>query len=95
MNNLFIGTSSTFDFSGQYKVDSVVGNQIGMDITSNPDFVSYVSNNQVPLSINNLLSNYPFISLNKGYMIKITRISEEDNIPLSEKYFVDIRDLQY
>jgi hypothetical protein len=98
LNNLFVGTSSTFDFSGQYIVDSVVGNELKLDIGVNQDFVNWVSNN-TPLILNSptntLLSNYPYLSLNKGYMIKITRISDEDNITLSEKYFVDIRDLQY
>lgn len=100
LNNLFVGTSSTFDFSGQYKVESVSGLSISLDVNSNKDFVSYASNNY-PITLHDpsitysILSNSPFISLNKGYFINITRIGESDNISLSDKYFIDVRDLQY
>lgn len=99
MNNLFIGTSSTFDFSGQYKIIDVVGATVSIDIT-NDNFISYAANTY-PLNIHqpsnmySILSNNPYISLNKGYTIDITRISESDNIELLDKYLVDIRDLQY
>jgi len=100
MNGLFVGTASTFDFSGQYKVESVSGVSLSLDVNSNSDFVSYASNNY-PITIHDpsisfsLLSNSPYLSLNKGYFINITRISDLDNISLSDKYFVDVRDLQY
>jgi hypothetical protein len=100
LNNLFVGTSSIFDFSGQYTVDTVsaTNSMIYLDITSNQDFVSYGSG-QLPLTIHGtsstLLSNNPYLGLNKGQMIRITRISELDQIPVSEKYLIDIRDLNY
>lgn len=100
MNGLFVGTASTFDFSGQYKVESVSGVSLSLDVNSNSDFVSYASNNY-PITIHDpstyfsLLSNSPNLSLNKGYFINITRISDFDNVSLSDKYFVDVRDLQY
>ena len=34
--------------------------------------------------------NIPYLSLNKGYKIKITRISDSDN--LFERYQIDIKD---
>ena len=101
INNLFVGTVSVFDFSGQYIVDSVTGNDINFDITSNLQFVSYYDSFTTTLptfhnpNVATMLSNKPFISLNKGFMIKITRISADDNISLSEKYYVDITDLEY
>jgi len=66
LNNLFVGTSSIFDFSGQYTVDTVsaTNSMIYLDITSNQDFVSYGSG-QLPLTIHGtsstLLSNKSFI----------------------------------
>lgn len=99
INNLFIGTSSTFDFSGQYKISNVNGSTVSIDIT-NDNFISYAANTY-PLNIHqpsnmySILSNNPYISLNKGYTIDITRISESDNIELLDKYLVNIRDLQY
>jgi hypothetical protein len=101
MNNLFIGTSSVYDFSGQYKVDSLVGatsSYITLDITSNDSFSSYTTTNSasLPMKIHgtssSLLSNHPYFSLNKGKKILITRISQSALV-LSERYRVDIRDL--
>jgi hypothetical protein len=98
LQNLFVGTTSIFNFSGQYPVDNVSGATVSLDVSSNVDFVSYVSNNY-PLNIHTppttILSNAPYLKLNKGYIINITRISPEEEIPLGEKYFVDVRDINY
>jgi hypothetical protein len=100
LNNLFIGTNSVFDFSGQYVVNSVgaTNSMIFLDVISNQDFISYASG-QLPLTIHGtastMLSNNPYLGLNKGQMVRITRISELDQIPVSEKYLIDIRDLNY
>jgi len=99
LNNMFIGTQSVFDFSGQYVVNDVTGSSIRFDISSNDEFVSYLNSQVLPFSIHTPtvtnLSNNPYISLNKGYKITITRISAEDEIELSEKYMVDVRNLEY
>jgi hypothetical protein len=100
LNNLFIGTNSVFDFSGQYIVDDVgaTNSMISLDVSNNQDFLSYASG-QLPLTIHGtsstLLSNNPYLGLNKGQLIRITRISELNQIPVSEKYLIDIRDLNY
>jgi hypothetical protein len=110
---LYVGTTSVFDFSGQYKVASVTGATISLDVSDNIDFVNYASNTY-PLNIHtpptSILSNSPILKLNKGYIITITRISEDvqdsvdllgqttfntNNISLSEKYFIDIKDIDY
>ena len=100
LNNLFIGTVSTFDFSGQYKVDSVVGATVSLNVSNNANFVAYASNSyplviHQPSTSTSILSNGPYLSLNKGYFIRITRISEDDNVLIPQKYFVDVRELQY
>jgi hypothetical protein len=100
VNNLFIGTSSIFDFSGQYIVNSVglTNSIVRLDITNNEDFVAY-GTGQLPLTIHStassILSNNPYLDINKGQIVRITRISQEDQIPVSEKYLIDIRDIQY
>ena len=48
-----------------------------------------------PLTSTSILSNSPYLSLNKGYFIRVTRVSESEDVSLSEKYFVDVRELQY
>lgn len=99
LNNLFIGTSSVYDFSGQYIVDSLVGttsSYIILDISNNSNFVSYATS-QAPFYIHGtnstLLSNLPYFSLNKGKRIKITRIDNSD-VVVSEKYQIDIEDIK-
>lgn len=98
LNNFFVGTTSVFDFSGQYLVTSVSGSEITLDVSINEDFTSY-GTGLLPLTIHSSsatqLSNNPFISINKGIWIKITRISQSDQIPISQKYLIDVRDLQY
>lgn len=100
LNNLFVGTSSVFDFSGQYKVDSVVGSTssyIRLNLDSNPDFVAYGASASLPLYIHGtsstLLSNYPYFNLNKGKKIKVTRINPS-NVSLSEKYQIEVQDIK-
>lgn len=100
LNNLFIGTVSTFDFSGQYKVDSVVGATVSLNVSNNSNFVAYASNSyplviHQPSTSTSILSNSPYLSLNKGYFIRITRMDSEDNVMLNQKYFIDVRELKY
>lgn len=100
LNNLFIGTSSIYDFSGQYTVDSLVGvtsSYLILDVSNNHDFVSYADLLVKPFYIHGtnstLLSNLPYFSLNKGKNIKITRINSSD-VPVSEKYKIIIEDIK-
>lgn len=99
INNLFVGTTSVFDFSGQYMVSDVgTGSQITLDTNINEDLVSYATG-QLPMTIHgassSLLSNVPFLSINKGQWIRITRTNELDQIPINEKYLIDIRNIDY
>ena len=98
LNNFYVGTSSVFDFSGQYTVDSVAGvtsSYVVFDISSNSDLVSYGSSASLPLTIHSstssTLSNSPHFNLNKGKRIKITKTS---NSPvLEERYYIQVEDL--
>jgi hypothetical protein len=101
LNNLFVGTSSVYDFSGQYKVDSLVSatsSYVTFDINSSESFSTYTTTNSTSLPLDlhgistSLLSNLPYFSLNKGKKILVTRVSQSSVI-LSERYRVDIRDL--
>lgn len=100
LNNLFVGTSSVYDFSGQYKVSSLAGapsTYVTFDINSNVNFSTYATTNgtSLPMQLHgtssSLLSNHPYFSLNKGKKIVITRVSES-SIVLSERYAIDVRD---
>ena len=101
LNNLFVGTSSIYDFSGQYTVQSVpsVDSYIILDISSNTSLVNYGSTASLPLSFNStslstgyLLSNFPYFSFNKGKKIRITRIS--NSTVLKERYTINIEDIK-
>ena len=98
LNNLFVGTSSIYDFSGQYTVQSVdsVDSYIILDISSNASLVNFGSTASLPLSFNStpgyLLSNMPYFSFNKGKKIRITRISNSD--VLKERYTINIEDIK-
>ena len=100
MNDLFVGTSSVYDFSGQYVVNSLGGSAssyIYLDVSSNPDLVSYGVTSSLPITIHGsmstTLSNIPYFNLNKGRKIKVTRISDSD-VSLSEKYNIIVEDIK-
>ena len=98
LNNFFVGTSSVYDFSGQYVVDSLVSStssQVIFDLSSNPNIISYGASQSLPLMIHSasasLLSNKPYFSLNKGKMLSVTRVS--DSSILSERYLIKVNDI--
>ncbi len=100
LNNFYVGTSSVYDFSGQYRIDSLGGvtsSYVYFDVSNNPDLVAYGASSSLPLYIHGtsstLLSNNPYFSLNKGKRIKVTRISSSD-VGLSQKYHIDVEDIK-
>ena len=95
LNNLFVGTASVYDYSGQYPV---IANTsfVEFDISSNLSLVSYATSiNVYPIKLHSsqssLLSNIPYFSLNKGKKIRLTRVS--DSTVLKERYSVNVLDL--
>lgn len=95
LNNLFVGTASVYDYSGQYPV---IANTsfVEFDISSNLSLVNYATGiNVYPIvlhsSTTSLLSNIPYFSLNKGNKIRLTRVS--DSTILKERYSVNVLDL--
>ena len=97
LNNFFVGTSSVYDFSGQYVVDSLTSatsSYVTFDISSNVDLVAYGASASLPLQFHgtssSMLSNLPYFSLNKGKKIKITRVSNSDT--LSDRYHIQVDD---
>ena len=98
LNNLFVGTSSIYDFSGQYLIDSEAGmtsSYITLDISTNENFVAYGSSQSLPFILHGtsstLLSNFPYFSFNKGKKITITCINQS-NI-LADRYQIQIDDI--
>ena len=95
LNNLFVGTTSIFDFSGQYIVDSIDGDYITLDISNNIDFVTTYSSNSFPYilhsSSSSELSNSPYFSLNKGKTLRLTRISDSEQ--LDKRYHISVSDI--
>ncbi len=93
--NLMLSSSTTpsySDYSGQYEVSSVAGNEVVFDIGSNKELENYEISTGVTDGIipKNQFYNIPYLSLNKGYKIKITRISDSND--LFERYQIDIKD---
>lgn len=96
LNNLSIGTSSQ-DYSGQYNIQSILPDSVIFDISSNNGLVNYIKSAtaSLPLKIHSttstLLTNLPYFSLNKGKNIKLTRISNSDELKL--RYSISISDI--
>ena len=90
-----IGTISQTDFSGQYKIDSVglTNSYIYLNVNNNSTLLNYGASSSLPLKFNEdvsyLLSNVPYLKLNKGIKYKITRISESDGTSIDERYLIE------
>jgi hypothetical protein len=95
LNDFVVGTFSTLNFSGQYKIDSVgpTNSYIYLDASSNNGLISYGLSQSLPLYFNSptnyILSNYPYFNFNKGFRYKITRIDPSDFSSISERYYVE------
>jgi hypothetical protein len=101
LNNFLYGTSSIYDFSGQYTVSNVMGGTSSMvtfDLSNNPTIVDYATTNNTLLPITmhsatfSMLSNAPNFTLNKGKKLIITRISNNAQT-LAESFRVEVIDL--
>ena len=102
-----IGTSSQIDFSGQYKIDSIgTDSYIYLDVNNNQGLLNYGSSASnitaggLPLPFNAtmsssfyLLSNNPYLKLNKGKKWRITRVEESDDTGLEDRYLIEEMDL--
>lgn len=94
LNNFTIGTSSLVDFSGQYVISSVgsTNSYVYLDISNNSNLVSYGYSASLPLIFNNnsnyLLSNNPYLELNKGIKYTITRIDQTNSSAIGDRYLI-------
>lgn len=90
LNDFQIGTSSTIDFSGQYQITDVntINNTITLDLSNNPVVISYQTANPTQTILTSLLSNTPYLSLNKGVKYRITCISDTTTSTFSERYLI-------
>lgn len=97
INNFIIGSNDIFDYSGQYVVSSINGQKINFDMSQNSLFVSNYTDFEFPYIIHNQtateLSSLPYISLNKGYQVKVIKINE--TLEFSENYNVIINDFKF
>jgi hypothetical protein len=95
LNDFLVGTSSFIDFSGQYGVSSVgpTNSYIYLDISSNNELVNYGISYSLPITFNStssyILSNAPYLELNKGVKYKITRTSSSNFSQLSDRYLIE------
>lgn len=96
LNNFFF---DTFDFSGQYEVDSVMGgtsSYVVFDISSNSSLVGYADSQSMPYVVHGtsstLLENSPYFDLNKGKKLRMTRVS--NSTVLRERYVIEIDDIK-
>jgi len=93
IGDLFVGTSSVVDLSGQYTVYNVSTSSlyISLDASSNVIVNSYASSNVtngVSVTINNSMVNYPYLKLNKGIKYSVTMINNGATSSFSDRYLI-------
>ena len=94
LNNFSVGTSSTIDFSGQYSIKSVgaTNSYIYLDVSNNTNLVSYGASYSLPLIFNDpsnyLLTNNPYLGLNKGVKYSITRVDQSATSTIQNRYLI-------
>lgn len=98
LNDFLVGTASVYDFSGQYSVVAVGAKSITMNLSSNATVSGYVSSNSsaLPLTVHSstfsTLSAMPYLSLNRGKRIVITRRGFTTP-SLVDRYKIDIKEI--
>ena len=94
ISDFVVGTSSVIDLSGQYVVDTVSTTTlyINLDITNNPIVTSYGETNitsGVSITLNSVLSNKPYITLNKGVKYRVTRVNADTTSSFVDRYLIE------
>jgi len=92
LKDFILGTSSVIDFSGQYSINSINGASIDLDVTKNSVITSYSNANitsGVTVTLNNVLANKPYLSLNKGYNYRITRVDGGLTSSFADRYMIE------
>lgn len=94
LNNFYLGLSSSIDYSGQYLIEttSTASNTLTLDISSNPLLLSYYNTNTTRL-INSTtyseVASISYLSLNKGYKFKVTRVDQNPNSDIVSRYIIE------
>ena len=73
------------NFSGQYMISDVEENRIKLDISPNKLFIS----NYIDFTFPYILHSLPYFSLNKGKKIRVTKISNSDDIRQRYNVIID------
>ena len=85
-----VGSASTVDFSGQYKLLNIDANDPKMwfDLSDNPIVTNYIFGSGIsfPICLDNYLCNAFTIKYNKGYKISITRTAKRLTGNVSNDY---------
>lgn len=103
LRDFTIGTTSQLDFSGQYTIDSIgaTNSYIYLNVNSNTSLINYgnsasnITVGSLPLPFNStttytyILSNVPYLDLNRGMKYRITRINESDFTSIDERYLIE------
>jgi hypothetical protein len=94
VQDFIVGTSSVINLSGQYTVDSVSTTTlyINLDITNNPIVTSYGETNitsGVSTTLNSILANKPYITLNKGVKYRVTRVDADNTSSFIDRYLIE------
>ncbi|CAG7580716.1 MAG: gp14 [uncultured marine phage] len=97
LNNFFLGSTNSTDYSGQYLIDTVAtaSNSITLDITSNSELDAFADSQTgtfpviLHLGTQSILQSQPFVDFNQGYRFKITRIDADDTSTLQSRYLID------
>jgi hypothetical protein len=94
ISDFLIGTFSQINFSGQYIINSVglTNSYVYFNVSNNISLINYGASSSLPLQFNSnnyLLSNRPYLELNKGLKYKITRISESDSSSVEDRYLIE------
>lgn len=93
LNDFFIGVGNVYNMSGQYRVEEIFDEGIFLSLVSNRNLTTYMDSLSFTDGYHDIssneLHNKPWLSLNKGKMITITRVSDSEN--LSERYLLDLK----
>jgi hypothetical protein len=90
--DFIVGSASTVDFSGQYKLLNIdtIDPKMWFDLSTNPVVTNYIFGSGVsfPVCMDNYLCSPFSIKYNKGYKISITRTSPTLTNNIGNDYYL-------
>lgn len=95
LNNFYMGSTNSVNYSGQYKVDFIgtASTYVDLDVSTNVSLVSFANTQTLPYIVHSstysVLNSIPYLNFNKGVKYKITRVDQTTTGTITDRYLIE------